>query len=92
MYDEDWERPDPREGPPYREAWEHLDHHPVENAPWRKVYGKRQLYIQPMKGDGGYFKVTIYHPDWTVRLKKRFTDLNDAMYEAEAMNHLILGS
>lgn len=75
-----------------RERWVQLDHRPQENAPHVRKMLDRTLNIQPMKGDGRYFKVSIYHPKWVVYLKEHFRDLDDAKYAAEEMNHLILSS
>lgn len=63
--------------------WTLQPHTPMENAPYlyrdpRDHFPGMQLFVQPMQGDGLWYKVIIQHDQFTLVLKKHFRSLNDA--------------
>ena len=41
------------------------------------------LFVQPMYGDGIYYRVIIQHNYWTMTLRKRYNDIESAQLACE---------
>lgn len=52
-------------------------------APHMAKHAGMALFIQPMYGDGIYYRVIIQHNDWTMTLKKQYKDIESAQLACE---------
>jgi len=64
----------------------------IFNNPENYLSDNLQLFVQPMCGDGIWFKAIIQHPKFTMVLKEQFRDLEKAQNECLEFAVRILGS
>lgn len=54
-------------------------------APYLAHLGEMRLFVQPIYGDGWWYKNIIQHPDWILTFSRRYRNLDEAKAAIESI-------